>query len=89
MFDETSKKLVVSQEKIDLLTAEILELTASEKMKVSELHLEKQLRIRSEEKEREERHERVALSAQMIAMTKEHAVTEARLKAENKATERL
>merc|ERR1712045_602925 len=43
---------------------------------VSNLTLEKELRARSDQKEREERNERIALSAQMVAMTKEHAQME-------------
>jgi len=45
----------------------------------SNLTLEKELRSRSDQKEREERNERIALSAQMVAMTKEHAQMEAQL----------
>lgn len=45
----------------------------------SQLTLEKELRARSEQKEREERNERIALSAQMVAMTKEHAHMETTL----------
>ncbi len=45
----------------------------------SQLTLEKELRSRSEQKEREERNERIALSAQMVAMTKEHAHMETSL----------
>lgn len=46
---------------------------------MSQLKLEKELRARSEQKEREERNERIALSAQMVAMTKEHAHMETSL----------
>merc|ERR1712038_935288 len=45
----------------------------------SQLTLEKELRARSDQKEREERNERIALSAQMVAMTKEHAQMETQL----------
>jgi len=45
----------------------------------SNLTLEKELRARSDQKEREERNERIALSAQMVAMTKEHAQMETQL----------
>jgi len=45
----------------------------------SNLTLEKELRARSDLKEREERNERIALSAQMVAMTKEHAQMESHL----------
>jgi chromosome segregation ATPase len=46
----------------------------------SQVTLERELRIRSEQKEYEERSERIALSAQMVAMTKEYAQMEAQLK---------
>jgi len=46
----------------------------------SQLVLERELRIRSEQKEHEERSERIAISAQMVAMTKEYAQMEAQLK---------
>jgi len=49
----------------------------------SQLNLEHELRIRSEQKEYEERSERIALSAQMMAMTKEYAQMEAQLKDSN------
>merc|ERR1712038_845145 len=45
----------------------------------SQLALEQELRSRSELKEREERNERIALSAQMVAMTKDHAQMEMQL----------
>lgn len=45
----------------------------------SNLTLEIELRSRSDQKEREERNERIALSAQMVAMTKEHAQMESHL----------
>jgi len=45
----------------------------------SSLTLEKELRSRSDQKEREERNERIALSAQMVAMTKEHTQMESQL----------
>jgi chromosome segregation ATPase len=45
----------------------------------SQLTLEVELRARSEQKEAEERNERIALSAQMVAMTKEQAHMETTL----------
>merc|ERR1712038_795837 len=45
----------------------------------SQLALEQELRSRSELKEREERNERIALSAQVVAMTKDHAQMEMQL----------
>jgi len=65
-----------SLEELKLRVDEIkTELNATE----SSLTLEKELRSRSDQKEREERNERVALSAQMAAMTKEHAQMETQL----------
>jgi hypothetical protein len=52
----------------------------------STLQLERELRSRSEQKEREERNERIALSAQMVAMTKEHTQLEAHLRQTNELT---
>jgi len=53
----------------------------------AQLALEKELRTRSEQKESEERTERIALSAQMMAMTKEHALMEAQLNEANEILE--
>lgn len=66
------KSLDDIKEQVDDLKAELN--TAN-----SQLTLEKELRARSEQKEREERNERIALSAQMVAMTKEHAMMETTL----------
>ena len=53
----------------------------------AQLALEKELRTRSEQKESEERTERIALSAQMMAMTKQHALMEAQLNEANEILE--
>jgi len=66
------KSLDAMKEKVDDMKTE---LNATQ----SQLTLEKELRARSEQKEREERNERIALSAQMVAMTKEHAHMETSL----------
>jgi len=66
---ETLQKL---KEQVDNLKTEL-------NSTVSNLTLEKELRSRSDQKEREERNERIALSAQMVAMTKEHAQMETQL----------
>ena len=52
------------------------------------LQVEKELRARAEAKEKEERNERIALSAQMMAITKEHAQIEAHLRELNESQER-
>ena len=46
----------------------------------AEIVLQKELRSKSEEKEKEERSERIALSAQMVALTQEHALSEVQLR---------
>ena len=53
----------------------------------AQLALEKELRTRSEQKENEERTERVATQAQMVAITKEHALMEAQLNEANEILE--
>ena len=68
------------KEQIDELKSELSSLNA-------QLALEKELRSRSEQKESEERTERIALSAQMVAMTKEHALMEAQLNEANEILE--
>jgi len=52
------------------------------------LQVEKELRARAEAKELEERNERVAYSAQMVAMAKEHACSEAQLRESNDSQDR-
>jgi chromosome segregation ATPase len=54
----------------------------------SELQFERELRARADQKEQEERQERIALTAQMMAMTQEHAREEAKLKETNESLER-
>jgi len=70
--NEALESLQKLKEQVDDLKTE-LNATASN------LTLEKELRARSDQKEREERNERIALSAQMMAMTKEHAQMETQL----------
>lgn len=64
---------------LDDMKEQVDELKADLNSTMSQLTLEKELRARSEQKEREERNERIALSAQMVAMTKEHAMMETTL----------
>ena len=71
--DDANKELNVVKKDYD-------ELKTSLNSEKSQLNLEKELRIRSEQKEHEERSERIAISAQMVAMTKEYAQMEAQLK---------
>jgi len=46
----------------------------------TEIALEKELRSKAEEKENDERSERIALSAQIVAVTQDHAQSEAKLR---------
>jgi len=66
------EKLNELKEKMDGIKTDLNETS-------SQLALEQELRSRSELKEREERNERIALSAQMVAMTKDHAQMEMQL----------
>ena len=70
---EALDNLKESKQKVDDLKAEL-------NSTQSQLTLEVELRARSEQKEAEERNERIALSAQMVAMTKEQAHVETSLK---------
>ena len=54
----------------------------------SQLQLEKELRRRSDQKEQEEHNERIALSYQMVAMTKEYAQVKAQLREGNESLDR-
>jgi len=64
---------------LEALKAKVDNLKADLNSTTSNLTLEKELRSRSDLKEREERNERIALSAQMVSMTKEHAQMESHL----------
>merc|ERR1712232_951818 len=64
---------------LEELKSHVDELKTELNAAASNLTLEKELRARSDQKEREERNERIALSAQMMAMTKEHAQMETQL----------
>ncbi|GMH96701.1 hypothetical protein TrST_g5295 [Triparma strigata] len=54
----------------------------------AQLSLEKELRSRAEEKEKEEKNERIAVSAQMMAMTTEMTTKEAQIREEGEKKER-
>ena len=87
-FDNIKNENVEKQEQIKVFKEEIENLKLDVNNQSNQLQLEKELRIRADEKEREERTERIALSAQMVAMTKDHAHVEAQLKEANDALER-
>jgi len=89
-----SESLAKAKEELDSATADSRALRSqidgfrSEiSTQAAQLALEKELRTRSEQKESEERTERIALSAQMVAMTKEHALMEAQLNEANEILE--
>jgi len=77
--DSAKQERLAALGKLDDMKDQVDELKADLNSTMSQLTLEKELRARSEQKEREERNERIALSAQMVAMTKEHASMETTL----------
>lgn len=77
--DSAKQERLAALKALDDMKIQVDELKADLNSTMSQLTLEKELRSRSEQKEREERNERIALSAQMVAMTKEHASMETTL----------
>lgn len=77
--DSAKQERLAALKSLDDMKGTVDELKADLNSTMSQLTLEKELRARSEQKEREERNERIALSAQMVAMTKEHAQMETTL----------
>ena len=77
--DTAKSERLAALDQLDKMKLRVDELKTDLNATVSQLTLEKELRARSEQKEREERNERIALSAQMVAMTKEHASMETSL----------
>ena len=77
--DSARQERLQALTKLDDMKEQVDDLKADLNSTMSQLTLEKELRARSEQKEREERNERIALSAQMVAMTKEHATMETTL----------
>jgi len=71
--DSAKQERLAALKKLDDTKLAVDDLKSDLNSTMSQLTLEKELRSRSEQKEREERNERIALSAQMVAMTKEHA----------------
>lgn len=76
------------EQNVTILKKEIQSHKEEYNSKETNLQVERELRGRAEAKEKEERNERIALSAQMVAMTKEHAQVEAHLKELNDSLER-
>lgn len=77
--DTAKNERLAALKQLDEMKVQVDELKTDLNSTMSQLTLEKELRARSEQKEREERNERIALSAQMVAMTKEHAHMETSL----------
>lgn len=78
--DETKANCVTREDTIQELQNQVSDSKIDSAQFTSQLQLERDLRARSEEKEKEERNERVALSAQMLAMTKEHSKAEIQMR---------
>jgi len=80
--------LAAAESSVDILKKEIQDYKSKCNTHDATLQVEKELRHRAEEMEQEERRERIAYSAQMVAMTKEHVKVEAALKEANESLER-
>ncbi len=78
--DETKANCVTRENAIQELQQQLSDSKIDSAQFTSQLQLERDLRARSEEKEKEEHNERVALSAQMLAMTKEHSKAETQMR---------
>jgi len=78
--DEAKANLVTREKTIQELQKHLSEYKIDLAQFTSQLQLEKDLRTKSEEKEKCERDERVALSAQMLAMTREHSKYESQMR---------
>merc|ERR1719148_556181 len=77
--DSAKEERGIAITSLEALKAKVDNLKSDLNSTTSNLTLEKELRTRSDQKEREERNERIALSAQMVSMTKEHAQMESHL----------
>lgn len=86
--DDAKREINILVSSADILKKEILECKEGCSTYLANLQVEKELRARAEDKEQEERRERIAYSAQMMAMTKEHTNIEAHLKEANESLDR-
>jgi len=77
--DSAAEEASVTLKSLADLKLRVDELKTDLNEKTTDLTLEKDLRTRSDKKEREERNKRITLSAQMVSMTKEHASMESNL----------
>ena len=80
VLDETKAGNMKSDSTIQELNQQLSESKISFAQLTSQLQLEKDLRAKCEIKEVEERNERVAVSAQLLALTKEHSKAETQLR---------
>lgn len=85
--DTAKSERLAALKSLDDMKDQVDELKTDFNATKSQLTLEKELRSRSEQKEREERNERIALSAQMVAMTKDHARMESSITEAKEADE--
>ena len=74
--------LATAESDIENLKKELLDYKKGQNGLEMQLRLEKELRSRAEGKELEEKHERIAMSAQMMAMTQDHTASESRTREE-------
>ena len=81
--ENTKTELRTAEDLNVTLKGEIAEQKSDITSQISQVHMERELRARAEVNVEEERRERISCSAQMVAMTQEHARIEAKLKEEN------
>jgi len=86
--ETTKSELAAAEETIQGLKDEIAEQKTAMSSHTSQVEVEKELRARAEHNAEEERRERKATSAQMVAMTSEHAKAEAQWLEASQSTER-
>jgi len=86
--DSTKKELSLMEEALQTLKNDNENLKNDIASCSSQLTLEKELRLRSCATAMEDRNERIALSAQMVAMTMEHAQNEAKLTEDKNSLDR-
>ena len=86
--EQAREQLAEANATISEIKAELTAFRSDSSGLESELKLEKELRSRAEEKETEEKNERIAVSAQMMAMTTDHAAKEQRIREEGEQKER-
>lgn len=84
----TRKDMSEAEGSIQSLKDELAELKAAVAGHISQIEVEKELRLRAEHAAEEERRERVATSSQMLAMTSEHVKAETQWRESSQSTER-